>query len=362
MKVLNVAETTKGGIETYFGSLSRSKKLNNEFLAIGYDASIIEIEDKKSRIKNLLILCYVLFFKVKLKSYDVIFLHSTFAGLLRVFVYPYAKIFKIKVAYCSHGWAFDMQEKNQKSFKTKIYIFIEKLLTHFNDIVFCISQADITSAKQAGIREDKLVLNWNGVRESKSPYQNTEYKADAQIVKVLFVGRLDRQKGLYEFLIALKNIASALNYNVKFTIIGEPVRNDNPQLLRLLETTPKHIRIEHLGWIKNDDLDNHYQIADFIVVPSLWEGFGLIVAEALRNGKPVLASNVGSLPHMINDKTGWLFDIKNPNSLENTLKTVINEQLYKKISADDCVTHFFQNFHEDIMNKNYHECFEKLYA
>lgn len=362
MKVLNVAETTKGGIETYFGSLSRSKKLKNDFLAIGYDDSIIDITDKKSRLKNLLTLCYILFFKVNLKSYDVIFLHSTFAGLLRILVYPYAKLFNIKVVYCSHGWAFDMEEENKKSFKNNLYIFTEKLLTPFSDIVFCISQSDLNSAYSAGLSKTKLVLNWNGVRESSVKSDNETKQGHDSKVKVLFVGRLDRQKGLYEFLKSIKNISHELNKEIEFTIIGEPVRNDSPELYVVLKQAIDNVKIIQLGWVANDNLDNYFKETDFVVVPSLWEGFGLIVAEALRNGKPVFASAVGSLPFMLNSKTGWLFDTQDRASLEQNFKDVINKELYKKISSDDCLTYFYENFHEDIMNKNYLLNFEKLYV
>ncbi|WP_321325727.1 glycosyltransferase [Thiomicrorhabdus sp.] len=361
MKVLNVAETTKGGIETYFGSLSRSKKLKNEFLAVGYDISIIDITDKKSRLKNLLTLCYILFFKVNLKSYDVIFLHSTFAGLLRILVYPYAKLFNIKVVYCSHGWAFDMEE-DKKSFKNNLYIFTEKLLTHFSDIVFCISQSDLNSAYSAGLSKNKLVLNWNGVRASSVESSNETKARQTSNVKVLFVGRLDRQKGLYEFLTTIKSISHNLNKEIEFTIIGEPVRNDSPELYEVLDQAIDNVKIIQLGWVANDNLDYYFKETDFVIVPSLWEGFGLIVAEALRNGKPVFASAVGSLPFMLNSKTGWLFDAKDRASLEKNFKDVINKELYKKISSEDCLNYFYENFHEDIMNKNYLLNFEKLYA
>lgn len=361
MKVLNISETTKGGIETFFGSLSRARDLDHDFLSIGYTNSIIPLKDKNSRLKNLITLLYLSMFKVKLNDYDVIFLHSTFSGVLRFFIYPISKLMKFKVVYCSHGWAFDIDESNKRGIKKKFYIFIERLLTHFCDTVFCISQSDLNSAKSAGLSDKKLVLNWNGVRESviKHGQQVTTNKSSK--VKVLFVGRLDRQKGLFEFFSSIKTIAKDLNKKVEFTIIGEPVRNDCPELLELLNTPIPNTNITCIGWVENANLDYYYHQTDFVIVPSLWEGFGLIVAEALRNGKPVFASDVGSLPYMLNSRTGWLFESNNRLSLEGKFKEVINNELYKAITPTDCLSDFNTRFHERIMNINYFIQFGRLY-
>ena len=62
-----------------------------------------------------------------------------------------------------------------------------------------------------------------------------------------------------------------------------------------------------LGWIGDDVLHSLYRIADLTVVPSIYEPFGLVALEAMRMGKPVIASSVGGLKEVVvNGSTGIL--------------------------------------------------------
>ena len=359
MKSLNIAETTQGGIETYFESLSRSTLMQNDFLAVNYHRSLLPLAAKGFRPLNVLILLYTIYFKVGISRYDVIFLHSSFAGLLRPFLWPLAKWRKIKLVYCSHGWAFDIhynQAWKNRVYKS-IYVWAEKLLTLFTDQVYCISKYEYLSGLDIGLPERKLTMVWNGVQGSE--LARVDAKEDDSVIRLLFVGRLDKQKGLNKFLSALTQLPS-ISTQVELTVIGEPVRNDCPELAELLTKPITNVRVRSLGWVANNQLDQYFAQADVVIVPSLWEGFGLIVAESLRNGTPVLASNVGSLSDMVTEKTGWIFDYQQVNSLEMLLDNVINQRLFQTIDRGECIKHFEQNFHEDVMNGHYFDSLRQL--
>ncbi|MBA5763775.1 glycosyltransferase family 4 protein [Vibrio sp. 404] len=359
MKILNVAETTQGGIETFFESLSRSQFVENHFLAFGYHRTELVLNDKGFRPFNVLFLLWVLYFKLDTKQYQVIFLHSTFAGLLRPFLWPLAKWRNIKLVYCSHGWAFDIHYDSlwkERVYKT-VYIIVEKILALFCDKIYCISLHEYRSAINIGMSASKVALVWNGVKGSERVTDLV--RNDDETTRILFVGRLDKQKGLDRFVDTLKNTEQWLS-PIELSVIGEPVRNDCPELTTLLNEPIDKVTIHQLGWVKNTELDSHIQQADFVVVPSLWEGFGLIVAEAFRNGTPVLASNAGSLVDMVTDKTGWVFEQEQPDSLLNLTTRLLNDKLYKDIERSDCIAHFNQYFHEDVMNENYYHSFIEL--
>ncbi|RJX69707.1 glycosyltransferase [Vibrio sinensis] len=358
MKVLNVSETTQGGIETYFESLSRSSQVDNHFLAIGYERSDVAIKPSKFRPFNVLVLFYIVIFKLGIKQYDVLFLHSTFSGLLRPLIYPIAKYHNVRLCYCSHGWAFDIEYEQQwkNTIYRNIYIAVERILAIFCDQIYCISRYEYNSAIEIGIQSRKLKLVWNGVRPSN---QVSVISRSSDQINLLFVGRLDKQKGLHIFLQTLEAIDLA-GCNVVLTVIGEPVRNDCPELDILLAKPWAGLQINRLGWVANQELDRFFAQSDLVIVPSLWEGFGLIVAESLRNGTPVLASKVGSLAHMISDAVGWLYDLEDEDSLKRVLHKIIAEKAYLHIDRSQCVTHFEDNFHEDVMNQTYARSFSEL--
>ncbi|MGF1908726.1 glycosyltransferase family 4 protein [Vibrio kasasachensis] len=359
MKVLNIAETTQGGIETYFESLSRSHFVDNHFLAIGYNRSKLELGNKGFRPFNVMMLLWALYFKLEVKQYQILFLHSTFAGLLRPFLWPLAKWHRVKLVYCSHGWAFDIHYDSalkERVYKS-IYVAVEKIMAVFCDQIYCISQHEYRSALQIGLKATKASLVWNGVKGSVLVSDLVD-NIDG-VTRILFVGRLDKQKGLDRFLCALKQQAHLPN-PIELNVIGEPVRNDSPELVDLLNASIDKVTINKLGWVENTDLDRYFQQADFVVVPSLWEGFGLIVAESFRNGTPVLASNAGSLADMVTNSTGWIFDQAKPDSLSELTARVLQDKMYQEIERSDCIAHFEKNFHEDVMNRNYYQSFVEL--
>ncbi len=68
------------------------------------------------------------------------------------------------------------------------------------------------------------------------------------------------------------------------------------------------------GFLPNSE--PYIEISDLICVPSLWEGFGLVIIEGMIKRKIILASDAGGIPEIIEDgKTGFLFDPQNKTEL-----------------------------------------------
>lgn len=132
--------------------------------------------------------------------------------------------------------------------------------------------------------------------------------------ELLFVGRLVAAKGVETLIRALPAIR--VEYpEVKLTIIGE-----GPERGRLVETAQQlgvaaHIRF--CGAERHEALAAHYRRATLLVLPSLEEGFGLVVVEAMGCACPVVASELPALRHLLQDglagklfRTGDVADLK----------------------------------------------------
>ncbi len=79
------------------------------------------------------------------------------------------------------------------------------------------------------------------------------------------------------------------------------------------------------GFVSNDTLPVLYAAADALVFPSLFEGFGIPILEAMACGTPVCASNVSSIPEVVGD-AGILFDPLDPEAIADALGLILTDQ------------------------------------
>jgi glycosyltransferase involved in cell wall biosynthesis len=131
---------------------------------------------------------------------------------------------------------------------------------------------------------------------------------------VAYVGRITPEKGISTLL------ASAEMTGLRVRIAGDP--SPMPELVK--KAPPN---VEFLGPLCREEVDALYRGARFLVVPSLWfETFGLVAAEAMSHGVPVIASNIGALTEVVDDgATGLLFEPGNAEDLANKMLYLWND-------------------------------------
>lgn len=298
MRVIHFAETLIGGPATHLNQLL-------PFQVEAYDsvsvycpqrhAHLIEVEgvhivpfaDTDRSPSGLLSLYGQWKAHLASNEYDIIHLHSSFAGFVgRLARNPK----KTPIIYCARGWAFAM---DVSAIKKRIYALIERLLALSTDAIINISENEADLSQWAGIPQDKCHTVYNGIRDSAWEPLPENRRAR----HLLFVGRYDKQKGIDHLLKAMEAL-SAEGFSLRTiggSIIGKP----------LIDKFPKEVT--DLGWQDANTVQAEMSAADAIIIPSRWEGFGFVAAEAMRAGRPVVASNVGGLSEIIVDgQTGVL--------------------------------------------------------
>ena len=125
--------------------------------------------------------------------------------------------------------------------------------------------------------------------------------------------------------------AEYLPENIHFTIIGSGKLENS--LKKLAADRGWESRAHFLGSLEHDDIVLHLQQSQVFCRPSLSEGLGNSFLEAMAVGVPVIGTNVGGIPDFLQDgKTGWFCEIKNPKSIAEKIKYVLDEK--NKVEVD----------------------------
>jgi glycosyltransferase involved in cell wall biosynthesis len=130
-------------------------------------------------------------------------------------------------------------------------------------------------------------------------FRSAESKVPATRPTLLFAGRLEYEKGVQILLRAVRLVARRLPW-VRLRIVGRGTYAG--ELERLAGRLGLAGRVRFDGWVEADRLRELYAATDLVVVPSLYEPFGLVALESMACGIPVVASDTGGLPELIEDE------------------------------------------------------------
>ena len=143
---------------------------------------------------------------------------------------------------------------------------------------------------------------------------------------LLYVGRVQPLKGPE---LLLESVARmGLNEGLKVLIVGGDVTGDEEvtKVRRLAEELGIDHMVSFEGTVPHKRLVHYYNAADLCVVPSFYESFGLVAAEAMACGTPVVATAVGGLPETVKDGlNGSLIRSRNPEALAEKISLLLND-------------------------------------
>lgn len=194
--------------------------------------------------------------------------------------------------------------------------------------------------KAYGVSEDKVVVVCPGIKsEIQNSKSETNTKLKMQNSKslkekfgidkefILFVGTLQPRKNIGKLIEAFSRLKTQdlrLKTDLELIIVGK-----KGWMYEDILNAPKKFgiadRVKFLDSVTDEDLPSFYKNAICFVLPSLYEGFGLPILEAMKYGCPVITSNVSSLPEAGGDAAVYF----NPESVED-----IAEKIEKVISSE----------------------------
>lgn len=182
--------------------------------------------------------------------------------------------------------------------------------------------------------EKKIKIVYLGVKEevAEKPKQEVSYLYDKFNIpkdkkNLMYVGNLKPHKNLENLLLAFSKLKG--NENYRLILVGKAFKNYN-----VLQDREKELNIAdkviHTGIVTDEELSDFYNLVDLFVFPSLYEGFGLPVIEAMACGTKVVSSNSSSLPEVGGDVIPYF----NPKDVDE-MAEVIEKELLRQDSVED---------------------------
>lgn len=293
---------------------------------------------------------------IKKYNPDIVYAHSSIAGAIT----RMADIgIENHLVYNPHGWSFNMQCKN---IKKQFYRIIEKFMSHYTDIIVCISDAEKKSALNRKIcNENKLYVIYNGIDiNGYDLTQNTLSKETIGISEASFVvgtvGRLSNQKAPDVFIKAAALIKKEIP-NAFFLMIGGGDKYD--EIVNLAEYFGLQESYKIVEWVDNPI--DYIRLFDVALLLSRWEGFGLVLPEYMLVRKPIVATNVDAIPWLIKDgKNGILIPVDDGEAVCKAVVKLYNDNdLYNRL-ADQGASDVLEKFNAKRMSEEYEELFKTL--
>lgn len=193
------------------------------------------------------------------------------------------------------------------------------------DLVFSLSEFSKRDISRAyGIPPAKIAVTYAGVDSAFTTNPSQRARNHDDPFSLLFCGRLNgphEQKGVDLLLKSLPLILG--HHKVVLNVIGTGPRL--PQYQALAERLGVSENVRFLGFVEHQEMPRHYQQADLFVLPSRRESFGLVLAEAMACGLPVVATTAGAIPEVVEDGvTGVLVPPDDPEALANAVVSLLS--------------------------------------
>jgi glycosyltransferase involved in cell wall biosynthesis len=143
----------------------------------------------------------------------------------------------------------------------------------------------------------------------------------------LFFGTLEPRKNLRAVIEAVEKYREQTHNDLHLILAGKPTFYVKKLFHSLSKNQKQFVR--QLGYVKTQDRPALYRLAEVVLFPSIYEGFGLPIIEAQASGTPVITSNTSSMPE-VSGRAAICVDPYNPNDLAAALKELFLNQEFKK--------------------------------
>lgn len=208
---------------------------------------------------------------------------------------------------------FTEHDTSNRRRRYQLFRYIERMLYQRYDRVICISDG-VRNSLESWLGND-FVSRFVVVKNGATHHPFKSRIAPTQVVKFISVGSLINKKGFDR---VIRCLARWRYKKWQYTVLGEG--NDRPNLELLAVQLDVRHKIRFLGW--TNDVERHFAEADIQLIPSRYEGFGLVAVEGMSTGLPVIASNVPGLNEVLSNAGKSAYLISNPDDPDEWVRNI----------------------------------------
>jgi len=202
-----------------------------------------------------------------------------------------------------------------------------KALFHYDAVLTMTYSGKESLISEFSVADELITIVPHGVDLSRFEARKKDQNDRPETV-LLYVGGLYKRKGL-RYLVEAIGIARRKGSKVKLVIVGEG--EEKKKLTKHIRRMRLEKNVELKGYLTDEQVSEEYKNSDVFVFPSLQEGFGIPLVEAMAAGLPIISTNTSSIPEVVGD-AGILVEAGNANELANAIVTVSeNEELRREL-------------------------------
>jgi glycosyltransferase involved in cell wall biosynthesis len=221
---------------------------------------------------------------------------------------------------------------------------IKKIIFKFFEMNFLKTATSIIIPSPYILDQTKKYLPSSNVIYLEIAFKDHQQKRDHAMVKrgqMLFVGTIEHRKGLHLLLEALFLLKSETN-NFFVNLLGGVVESDYyNNLLQKIKEYGLEKNVIFRGRVSDEEKEFYMKTSDFFVFPSLLEGYGMVIIEAMAFGLPVLAFDNSAMPYTIKDGyNGLLIADKDVEQMKQKIADILRNQPLRDILSIGAVETF----------------------
>ncbi|CAD2079259.1 glycosyltransferase family 4 protein [Phocicoccus pinnipedialis] len=361
LKKLNVSSKNQG---FQVHCISSHGEYVNEILQDGLNFHAVDIKREIAPISNLKSI-YKLYKTFKKLQPDIVHVHTPIASVLGRIAAKLAGV--PNIIYTAHGFYFH-EGMSKKTYS--LFFNIEKVIgRYFTDYMFFQSEEDYRLAIEHNfLKKDNYLLisngidldnkfNYNRVDKNSTELLKKEHNINKEDIVITFIGRLVKEKGIFDLLDAFNLIKSQ---NVKLIIMGSLPSSERDMLsyseIMKYQSNPNII---FTGQVNNTE--EYLYISDIFCLPSYREGMPRSIIEAMSMKNAIIATNIrGSREEVIHGRNGYLVNLNSSREIADRIDELVSDRntLYKMKQESFDRAHMLYN-EEEVVRKQL-EVFERL--
>ncbi|MFZ7126487.1 MAG: glycosyltransferase family 4 protein [Desulfobacterales bacterium] len=339
MKILHIAPSmdVMGGISAVLKGYSQSD------MAKRYDLEFIASHRDGPKGYKLLVAAAGLIHtavKLCLGRFDIVHLHcgDVPSPQRKYIYYRLVRLFRPKVILHFHGAEFmDQFAGLAPRWKSRLVSFFTGV-----DRLVCLSKSWETRIRSIASQANTIVIP-NAIA---IPERMDNRKLSPGRLRLAFLGRIGRRKGLFDLLETLAELKSQ-GLEIELEVGGN---GDVEAFLEAVAALGLEEQVRYLGWIGSEQKDLLFRRVDALVLPSYGEGMPMSILEAMAYGLPVIATRVGGIPELVHHGvSGLLTEPGDRKELGRAIKTLTENALLRIRMGEAARSHVSENHHYTAM-------------